>query len=91
MHYLHYNIVQINPLPRCLLFSYHAADLAHNLAGAPRISADIREEIADFLQIDIAAIDEALSRAGVARNSCKRLVQFVGNRRGHLADQCYTG
>src|SRR5437762_6501540 len=87
MHYVHYNIVQINPLPRCLLFSYHPADLMNDAAGAPRISADISKEIAHLLRIDLTAINEAPARAGVARNSCERLIQFVGNRRGHLADQ----
>src|SRR5262249_49564492 len=90
MRYAHYNIVQINPLPWGLLFSYHSADLANDVAGAPRISADIGEEIADLLRIDLAAINETLSCAGVAGNSCERLIQFVGNRRGHFANQGYT-
>src|SRR5437588_77499 len=35
-------------------------------------------------------INQALSGAGIARNSCKRLIQFVRNGRGHLAYQRNT-
>src|ERR1041385_8046351 len=83
-------MVQVDPMPRCLLFSYHPADLANHVAGAPRVSIDIREEIADLLQIDISTLDKALSRTGVAGNSCERLIQFMGDGRRHLAHQSYA-
>src|SRR6267378_7120273 len=90
MDYVRHNIIQVDPLPAHLFFLYHAADSANDIAGAARISADVSEKFPDLLQIHIAPINKALSGAGIAHNSCKRLIQFVRNGGGHLAYQRHT-
>ena len=67
--YILHDIIQIDPLPRWLSFLHHIPDTTYYLAGAPRVSTDISEEIANLLHVDIAAIDKALARSSVAHNS----------------------
>ena len=67
--YILHDIIQIDPLPRWLSFLHHIPDTTYYLAGAPCVSADVSEEIANLLHIDMAAIDKALARTSIAHNS----------------------
>src|SRR6266542_4017153 len=79
VHHVHYKIVQIYPLPDLGAFFHHAANTANHFAGAASICDDINEQFAYLTEIDIPAINKTLSRAGVADNSRKRLIYFMGN------------
>ena len=71
-------------------FFYHALNAADHIAGAASISHDVAEQLANFAKIDIAAINKALPCAGVARDSGKRLIQFMGNGCRQFTHHCDT-
>ena len=43
-----HNIIQVDATPGHLFFFYHAADVADDVAGAARISADVSEQLTDL-------------------------------------------
>ena len=50
-----------------------------NAPASGAATQTVSEQFAQFAKIGIAPIDKALSRAGVAGDSGKRLIQFVRN------------
>jgi len=90
VHHIHYKIVQIHSLSRRRALFDHALDAPNHLTGAAAVRHNISKQVAKFAEIDIAAINKTLSRAGVAGDSRKRLIQFMGNGCRHFPHHCHT-
>src|SRR5439155_13237650 len=87
--HIHYKVVQIHALPVRDAFFYHAPDAAKHIASPTSIRNDVAEQVTKLAKIDIAAINKALSCAGVAGDSRKRLIQFMGNGRRQFTHRCH--
>src|SRR6478672_7134985 len=75
---------------RDLLLLDHATNAANYVTGAATIFDDVTEQFANFVLINIPAIDETLSSCGVAENSSQRLIQLMSNGGRHFTHQRHT-
>ena len=87
---VHHNLVEIHRATRHLLLLYHAANAANYVTGTATICNDVTEQFANFAQINVPAIDKALSSCGVTENSRQRLIQLMSNGCRHFTHQRHT-
>ena len=56
-----------------------------DITGAVGILNDLRQRLTDFLKVRVAIRQQADAGIGIVDNGGERLVDFMGNRRGHFA------
>src|SRR3546814_13393618 len=69
----------------CLLDG-HAANAAHDIVGAARARRDPRCQLRDLADVGFVARQPAKARLGIRHDCRQRLIDFMGDRTGQLAE-----